>query len=128
MKAALALCIVALFAARPAVAQQARAQVAASVTVVEAIGVAAGATAVTRSETGMLDVTTPLAIRGAVPRVVQVVDGTAPRPISAQLRPACTDADQPAAEREPCSVRSTLRAADAAREGTVLTYQVATVN
>ena len=127
MKAAFALCFATLFVSTPAVAQQARAQVAASVTIVQAIGVAAGATEVTPSATGMLDVTTPLSIRGSAPRVVQVIDGTAPRPISEQLRPACGDADQEDAEREACAVHSRLRV-DAAKVGTVLTYQVATVN
>jgi hypothetical protein len=128
MKAALALCFAALFAARSCPAQQARAQVAASVTIVEAIGVAAGATEVTPSAAGMLDVTTPLSIRGSAPRVVQVMDGDGLRSISEQLQPACTAADDPDAARNACAVRSRLRPSDAAKEVTVLTYQVATVN
>jgi hypothetical protein len=128
MKAAFAVCILALFAARSCEAQQARAQVTASAMIVEAIGVTAGATEVAPSAAGMLDVTTPLSIRGSAPRVVQVIDGDAPRAISEQLRPACVDANQQDSAREACSVRSRLRASDATREGTVLTYQIATVN
>jgi hypothetical protein len=128
MKAAFALCFAALLVTRPAVAQQARAQVAASVTIVEAIGVTTGATEVLPSTAGLLDVTTPFSIRGSAPRVVQVLDGAAPRPISAQLQQTCADAGQPDAQREACAVRSRLRASDAAKEATVLTYQVATVN
>ncbi|HEX2076762.1 MAG TPA: hypothetical protein VHG08_03610 [Longimicrobium sp.] len=128
MKAALTFCFLALFAAKSCDAQQARAQVAASVMIVEAIGVTMGATEVTPSTTGVLDVTTPLSIRGAVPRVVQVLDGVVPRPISQQLQPTCTDADHADAGQDACAVRSRLRASDAAKEGTVLTYQIATVN
>jgi hypothetical protein len=121
MKAALALCILALFAARPADAQQARVQVSASVTIVEAIGVTTGATAITHASGGALDVTTPLSIRGSAPRVVQVVDGERARPISAQLPPSCPPA-------ESCAVRSRLSAADAREGEKLLTYLVATVN
>lgn len=128
MKAALTFCFLALFAARTCEAQQARAQVTASVVIVEALGVTAGATEVTPSSTGTLDVSTPLSIRGSVPRVVQVLDSAGPRAISEQLQPACTDADQEDAEPNACAVRSHLRASDARKEGTVLTYQVATVN
>jgi hypothetical protein len=125
MKAALLLCILSLFAAKSAHAQQTRAQVTASVTVVEAIGVSAGATAVTRGNGGSLDVTTPLSIRGSAPRVVQVVDGPAARPISAQAGQVCPPADAPAGS---CAVRSRLSARDAEAGGTLLTYMVATVN
>lgn len=119
MKAALALCLLALFAARPASAQQSRAQVAASVTIVEAIGVTAGATAVTQANGGTLDVTTPLSIRGSAPRVVQVVDGERARPVSAQLRTACSSAS--------CDVRARIPA-PAQSAPKILTYLVATVN
>jgi hypothetical protein len=125
MKAALALCILALFVARPADAQQARAQVSASVTIVEAIGVTAGATAITRANGGTLDVTTPLSIRGSAPRVVQVVDGERARPLSAQLRPSCPPAQGTA---ESCTVRSRLSASDADESNKLLTYMIATVN
>ena len=125
MKAALALCILALFAARPADAQQARAQVSASVTIVEAIGVTAGATAITQANGGTLDVTTPLSIRGSGPRVVQVVDGERARPISTQLRPSCPPAEETA---ESCAVRSRLSASDADESTKLLTYMIATVN
>jgi hypothetical protein len=125
MKAALALCLLALFAARPAAAQQSRAQVAASVTIVEAIGVTAGATAVTQANGGTLDVTTPLSIRGSAPRVVQVVDGERARPLSTQLRPACS----PPVEGIPesCDIRARIPA-PAQADPTILTYLVATVN
>jgi hypothetical protein len=121
MKASLALCLLALFAARPCDAQQTRAQVSASVTIVEAIGVTAGATAITQANGGSLDVTTPLSIRGSAPRVVQVVDDAErPRPIVAQL-----DSCPPA---ESCAVRSRLSSADARQGEKILTYVVATVN
>jgi hypothetical protein len=122
MKAALALCILALFAARPAAAQQSRAQVAASVTIVEAIGVTAGATAVTQANGGTLDVTTPLSIRGSAPRVVQVVDGERARPVSTQLRSACLQGTAGS-----CDVRARIPAPTQA-DPTILTYVVATVN
>lgn len=127
MKAALALCILALFAARPADAQQTRGQVSASVTIVEAIGVTAGATAVTQANGGALDITTPLSIRGSAPRVVQVVDGERARPLSAQLRPSCPPAEGQAGAKA-CAVRSRLSSSDAAAGAKVLTYMVATVN
>ncbi|HYR10006.1 MAG TPA: hypothetical protein VEQ60_19690 [Longimicrobium sp.] len=125
MKTALALCILALFVARPADAQQARAQVSASVTIIEAIGVTTGATAITQANGGTLDVTTPLSIRGSAPRVVQVVDGERARPISTQLRPSCPPAEGTA---ESCAVRSRLSASDASESKKLLTYLVATVN
>ena len=125
MKAALALCILALFAARPAAAQQSRAQVATSVTIVEAIGVIAGATAVTQANGGTLDVTTPLSIRGSAPRVVQLVDGEGARPLSAQLRSACSPPVEGTSGS--CDVRTRIpRPAQA--NPTILTYLVATVN
>ncbi|HEX6369741.1 MAG TPA: hypothetical protein VF006_12550 [Longimicrobium sp.] len=127
MKAALALCLLALFAARPADAQQSRAQVAASVTIVEAIGVTAGVTAVAQANGGTLDVTTPLSIRGSAPRVVQVVDGARARPVSAQLRPACPPAADPQVQAAACDVRARIPA-PAQADPTVLTYLVATVN
>lgn len=125
MKAALALCILALFNAKAADAQQSRAQVSASVTIVEAIGVTAGATAVTRATGGALDVTTPLSIRGSAPRVVQVVDGERARAVSTQLRPACSQATEGTAES--CDVRARIPA-PAPADATILTYLVATVN
>lgn len=128
MRPVLALCFLSLFAARGCSAQQARAQVAASATVVEGIGVAAGATEVVPSTHGTVDVTTPLSIRGSVPRVVQVVDADAPRPISVQLQPACADTRDAGAAPRPCTVRSRLARPEAGRESTVLTYQVATLN
>ncbi|MBW3570267.1 MAG: hypothetical protein KY467_04100 [Gemmatimonadetes bacterium] len=124
MKAFLTLCFLALLAARPADAQQARAQISASVTVVEGIGVAAGATAVTRQAGGTLDVTTPLLIRGSAPRVVQVVHGERARPISAQLASACAAADR----TESCAVRSRISLSDPREGDRLLTYLVATVN
>ncbi len=127
MKAALALCVLALFAARPADAQQSRVQVTASVTIVEAFGVTTGATLVAQANGGALDVTTPLAIRGSAPRVVQVMDGERARPISSQLSQACPPvAGQAVAEG--CAVRSRLSAADAGAGEKLLTYMVATVN
>jgi hypothetical protein len=122
MKAALALCLLALFAARPAAAQQSRAQVSASVTIVEAIGVTAGATAITQASGGTLDVTTPLSIRGSAPRVVQVVDGERARPVSAQLHSACSPGTA-----ESCDVRARIPA-PAQADPKILTYLVATVN
>lgn len=125
MKAiAFAAFFLATFAARSCDAQQSRAQVSASVTIVEAIGVTTGATAVTRASGGTLDVTTPLSIRGNAPRVVHVVDDAErARPIAAQLRPACPPAEGTA---EPCAIRSRI---PAATEGDrLLTYLVATVN
>ena len=122
MKTALALCFLAIFAARPATAQQSRAQVAASVTIVEAIGVTAGATAVTQANGGTLDVTTPLSIRGSAPRVVQVVDGERARPVATQLRPTCSQGGA-----ESCDVRARIPA-PAQADATILTYLVATVN
>ena len=127
MKAALALCILVLFAARPAHAQQTRGQVSASVTIVEAIGVTAGATAVTQATGGALDVTTPLSIRGSATRVVQVVDDERARPVSAQLRPSCPPTEKEA-DADSCAVRSRLSASDAVPGTKVLTYLVATVN
>lgn len=128
MRAVLSLLLLALgFSARSCHAQQSRAQVAASVTVVEAIGVTAGATAVTQASGATLDVTTPLTIRGSAPRVVQVVDGERARPLSEQLRPACPPAEsQPDASS--CAVRSRLSAAEAHEGEKVLTYQIATIN
>jgi cell pole-organizing protein PopZ len=125
MKAALALCILTLFTARAADAQQSRAQVTASVTVVEALGVTAGATAITQASGGALDVTTPLSIRGNVPRVVQVVDGQQARPISAQVRTGC--AASVSIEKPACDVQTRISASTPAGR-TILTYMVATVN
>jgi hypothetical protein len=125
MKAALALCILTLFAARPAAAQQSRAQVTASVTVVEAIGVTAGATAIAHAGGGTLDVTTPLSIRGNAPRVVQVMDRERARPISIQLRPTCSPPVEGTSES--CDVRARIPA-PAQTGPTILTYVVATVN
>jgi hypothetical protein len=125
MKAAFALCILALFAARPAGAQQSRAQVTASVTIVEALGVTAGSSAITRASGGALDVTTPLSIRGNVPRVVQVVDGEQARPVSAQVRTGC--AAGVSIGKPACDVQTRLSASASARP-TILTYVVATVN
>lgn len=126
MKAVLSLLVLALgFSARSCHAQQSRAQVAASVAVVEAIGVTAGATAVTRASGGTLDVTTPLSIRGSAPRVVQVVDAARPRSVATQLRPACPPAhDRPDA----CAVRWRLASGEAREGEKVLTYQIATIN
>jgi hypothetical protein len=118
MKAALALCFLSLFVARSGHAQQSRAQVTASVTIVEALGVTAGATAITQTSGGALDVTTPLSIRGNVPRVVQVVDGEQARPVSAQVRTI---------DKSACDVQTRLPASTPAGP-TVLTYMVATVN
>jgi hypothetical protein len=125
MKAALVLCILSLFIPKSAPAQQVRAQMTASVTIVEAISVTAGATAVTQASGGTLDVTTPLSISGSAPRVVQVVDGERPRPIATQL---CESRGP--VEIVPCSIRSRLpaeppRPADATRP---VTYLVATIN
>lgn len=125
MKAALVLCILALFAARPADAQQSRAQVSASVTIVEAIGVTTGITAVAQASGGALDVTTPLSIRGNAPRVVQVVDGEQARPVSAQVRTGC--AAGASTDKPGCDVQ-TRHAASAWAGPTTLTYLVATVN
>jgi hypothetical protein len=125
MKAAFALCILALFAARPADAQQARVQVTASVTIVEALGVTAGATAITQAGGGALDVTTPLSIHGNVPRVVQVVDGEQARPVSAQVRMGC--AAGVSIDKAACDVQTRLSASTDAGP-TILTYMVATVN
>lgn len=124
MKAALAFCLLALFAGRPAAAQSGRAQVTASVTIVESIGVAAGATAVRPGAGETLDVTTPLSIRGSAPRVVQVVDGDRARPIAAQLQRRCAP-DRPA-DADACAVQSRVNRSDA--DHTVLTYVVATIN
>ena len=110
------------FAPRACDAQQARGQVTASVTIVEAIGVTAGATAVTQANGETLDVTTPLSIRGSAPRVVQVVDGERARPVSNQLRSTCSQ--EPA---ESCDVRARIPA-PAQADPTILTYLVATVN
>lgn len=126
MRTALAVCFLSLFAFKTCHAQQTRMQVTASVTVVEAIGVAAGAPEVTRAAGGSLDVTTPLSIRGAAPRVVQVVDAERARPISAQVRPACAPGAAP--QSDGCAVQSRLTAADAQASAKVLTYMVATVN
>jgi hypothetical protein len=126
MKAAIfAALVLATFAVRSCDAQQVRAQVSASVTIVEAIGVTTGATAITQANGGTLDVTTPLSIRGSAPRVVHVVDGERARPISVQLRPSCLPAEGSA---ESCAVRSRLQAADADESKKLLTYLVATVN
>jgi cell pole-organizing protein PopZ len=125
MKAALLACILATFAVRSCEAQQSRAQVSASVTIVEAIGVTTGATAVTQANGGTLDVTTPLSIRGSAPRVVQVVDGERARPISTQLRPSCPPAEGTA---ESCAIRSRHQASNADDSKRLLTYLVATVN
>lgn len=122
MRTALAACFLSLFAFKSCHAQQTRMQVTASVTVVEAIGVAAGAPEVTRTSGGSLDVTTPLSIRGSAPRVVQVVDAERARPISAQVRPAC------AAQSDGCAVLSRLSPMDAQASEKSLTYMVATVN
>jgi hypothetical protein len=122
MRTALALCLLSLFAFKTCHAQQTRVQVTASVTIVEAIGVAAGAPEVTRATGGSLDVTTPLSIRGSAPRVVQVVDAERARPISAQVRAAC------AAPGDGCAVLSRLTAADAQAVEKSLTYVVATLN
>jgi hypothetical protein len=122
MRTALALCFLSLFAFKSCHAQQTRVQVTASVTVVEAIGVAAGAPAITRASGGSLDVTTPLSIRGSAPRVVQLMDAERARPISAQVRPAC------AGPSDGCAVSSRLTAADAQASEKLLTYTVATVN
>jgi hypothetical protein len=121
MKAALAACALSLLAFEPCSAQQTRAQVSASVTIVEAIGVTAGATVVAQANGGDLDVTTPLAIRGTAPRVVQVMDGERARPVSAQVRTACPPA-------ESCAIRSRLPAPDAGSGEKLLTYVVAMVN
>lgn len=126
MKTAFALAFLTLFAARSCHAQQTRAAVTASVTIVEAIGVTAGATAVTQANGGSLDVTTPLSIRGSAPRVVQVVDGERARPISAQVRPMC-EADAQA-ESDTCAVRSRLTAPEEHDREKRLTYVIATVN
>ena len=127
MKAAFLLCIVlAAFPARSCHAQAARAHVTASVAIVEAIGVAAGATTVTPAAGATLDVTTPLSIRGSAPRVVQVMDAEAARPISTQLQPSCPPAAG-SAQPEACPVRARLSSEDADGEKR-LTYMVATVN
>ena len=122
MRTALALCFMSLFAFKSCHAQQTRMQVTASVTVVEAIGVAAGAPEVTRASGGSLDVTTPLSIRGSAPRVVQVVDAERARPVSAQVRPAC------ARQSDECAVLSRISPMDAQASERSLTYMVATVN
>jgi hypothetical protein len=125
MKTALAVCILSLFAFKSCHAQQTRVQVTASVTIVEAFGVTAGATAITQGNGGTLDVTTPLSIRGNAPRVVQVVDGERARPVSAQVRSGCAAAvsiDKPA-----CDVQTRLPASTPVGP-TILTYMVATVN
>jgi hypothetical protein len=123
MKAVFALALLALgFAPRACDAQQTRGQVTASVTIVEAIGVTAGAS-VAQASGETLDVTTPLSIRGSAPRVVQVVDdGEGARPISAQLRPSCPPADGQ------CPVRARVSAPEAKYGAKLLTYMVATVN
>jgi hypothetical protein len=121
MKAALAVCILSLFAFKSCHAQQTRAQISASVTIVEAFGVTAGATVVAQANGGALDVTTPLAIRGSAPRVVQVVDADRPRPISAQLDPSCRP------DASSCDVRARVPAG-AKESPTLLTYMIATVN
>jgi hypothetical protein len=125
MKPALALFILALFAAPPADAQQTRAQVTTSVTIVEAIGVTVGATTVTPAAGGALDVTTPLSIRGAAPRVVRVMDGERARPISQQIRPSCparAPTEGPACE---VSARVSLRPHAGP---SLLTYLITVVN
>lgn len=126
MKAAVfAACILATFAVRSCEAQQSRAQVSASVTIVEAIGVTTGATAVTQANGGALDVTTPLSIRGSAPRVVQVMENAErPRPVAAQLRPFCP----PQSAAEACAVRARLSPKAADEGDRLLTYMVATVN
>ncbi|HEX2210097.1 MAG TPA: hypothetical protein VHG93_20650 [Longimicrobium sp.] len=123
MRIALIVCFLSLFAMKTCHAQQSRAQVSASVTIVEAIGVTAGATAVTQANGGTLDVTTPLSIRGSAPRVVQVVDGERARPISAQVRPACAPAPS-----DECAVRARLTPAGPRESTRSLTYRIATVN
>jgi hypothetical protein len=117
--------LLATFAARSCDAQQTRTQVTASVTIVEAFGVTAGATAITRASGGALDVTTPLSIRGNAPRVVQVVDGEQARPVSAQVRTGC--AASASTDKPPCDVQTRLPASAPAGP-TILTYMVATVN
>jgi hypothetical protein len=125
MKTALAVCILSLFAFRSCDAQQSRTQVTASVTIVEALGVTAGATAVTQASGGALDVTTPLSIRGNVPRVVQVVDGEQARPVAAQVRTGC--AAGASVDKAACDVQTRLPASAPAGP-TILTYMIATVN
>jgi hypothetical protein len=125
MKTALALCILSLFTFKSCHAQQSRVQVSASVTVVEAIGVTAGVTAVTQANGGTLDVTTPLSIRGSAPRVMQVVHGGRARTLSAQRRSACSPPVDGTTEF--CDVRARITA-PAQADATILTYVVATVN
>lgn len=123
MKVAFVVVLLALgFAPRACDAQQTRGQVTASVTIVEAIGVTAGATAVTQSSGETLDVTTPLSIRGSAPRVVQVVGGERARSVSAQLGSFCRPADGQ------CSVSAQVVAPRSNDGAKLLTYMVATVN
>jgi hypothetical protein len=125
MKTALVLCFLSLFAFKTCHAQQTRVQVTASVTIVEAFGVTAGASAITQTSGGALDVTTPLSIRGNAPRVVQVVDGEQARPVSAQVRTGC--AAGASIDNRGCDVQ-TRHPASTPSGPTILTYMVATVN
>jgi hypothetical protein len=126
VKTALALGILGLLASPPADAQHTRAQLTASVTIVEAVGVTVGATTVTQAAGGALDVTTPLSIRGAAPRVVQVVvDGERARPVSEQIRDSCPA--QAPTDIPVCGVsaRVSVRAHNGS---TLLIYLIVTVN
>ena len=125
MKTALALGILGLLAARPADAQQTRAQLTASATIVEAVGGTGGATTVTPAAGGGLDVTTPLSIRGGTPRVVRVVDGERAHPISQQIRRSCP-AHAPT-EGPACEVSARVSVRPHAGP-TLLTYLIAVVN
>jgi Cu/Zn superoxide dismutase len=100
-KIALAAAAMMLAAAAPAAAQSVRASLTASATVAEPMGAELGRTTVATTRSG-IDVTTPLAVRGRVAHVVQVVeDGEATLRSredargALHVRLASADADEP---------------------------------
>ena len=112
--------------AAPAAAQSAGARMTASVTVVERVGIAPGATTVAASRSGHLDVTTPLAVQGRAATVVHVIEGdpsdVSHPPLNAVVRPTTRASDQ----HPDAAYTARHRISPAPRAA--VTYVVSTVN
>jgi hypothetical protein len=118
--------------AGPAAAQSASARVTASVTVVERVGIAPGATTIAAGRNGHLDVTTPLAIQGRAATVLHVIEGNPSEASHPPLSAVVRRADRASGEHaDAFTARHRISPAPPSIPGdtrAAVTYVVSTVN
>jgi hypothetical protein len=115
-------------AASPAAGQTARATITASATVVEPISMATGPSTVSATR-GMIDVTTPVAVRGRAAHVVQVIRASdAEPPVCAAVRGRGAETQANGATVSAWDVRLRLARQTAASGPAAVTYVISTLN